>query len=136
MALARCFTIDSGSVALCGALWCSVALCCPQSFRLNVFWSTLALFALSLESVAMHIMWCRSLDCHNVALLLAHLRPWIILGKDVANHIASFLKLLKLGIVACTEARAHTRYAFWNDSGWSLEFCNDTLPLVMIRRLS
>ena len=61
--------------------------------------------------------WCRSLDCHNLAQLVLHLRQSISLGNEVSQCIASFLKFPVLSIVARTEAG----YAFWNASGWRFE---------------
>ena len=43
--------------------------------------------------VMVHNLWCTSLECHNLAQVILHLRHRIHLGSDAVKHIASFLKL-------------------------------------------
>ena len=56
-----------------------------------------SLFVVTLDSqqllVMAHNLWCTSLECHNLAQVILHLRHRIHLGSDAVKHIASFLKL-------------------------------------------
>ena len=72
-----------------------------------------------------HNLWCTSQDCLNLSRLLLHLRTRINLAKDVANRIASFLKLPRLNILARTETFDKIRYAFWDTSCPPFEFSRD-----------
>ena len=76
-----------------------------------------------------HNLWCKNLGCHSLAQLVLHLRLRIPLTTEVANHIASFLKLPGLNIVARTETSTNIRYAFWNTSCEPFDFCRDQLPM-------
>ena len=80
----------------------------------------------------MHNLWHTSLDCHNVAQLLLHLRQGSSVSiadlRNVVNDVASFLKLTEPNIVARTETSAQVQYAFWNTVCPPLEFSRDQLP--------
>ena len=79
--------------------------------------------------VMVHNLWCTSLECHNLAQVILHLRHRIHLGSDAVKHIASFLKLPELNIVACTETSAYIRYAFWNSLCRPFDFLPDEFPV-------
>ena len=69
-----------------------------------------------------HNLWCTSQDCRNLSQLVLHLRTRSNLTKDVANYIASFLKLPRLNILARTETSNDVMYAFWDTACPPFEF--------------
>ena len=79
--------------------------------------------------VMVHNLWCTSLECHNLAQVILHLRHRIHLGSDAVKNIVSFLKLPELNIVAGTETSAYIRFAFWNSLCRPFDFLPDEFPV-------
>ena len=76
----------------------------------------------------LHNLWCASLDCHNLAQVILHLRPRIDLDRCIVRQIVSFLKLPELNILACIETSAQVRYAFGNPSCQPFDFDRHQFP--------
>ena len=78
----------------------------------------------------MHKLWCRTLDCHNLVLVILHLQlQWnIYLARDVITCIATSLKLPELNILARKRTAYIEMYTFWDTSKPPCELYNTGYP--------